>query len=124
MGRWTRVAAAFAGSIVAISVFPIGAGAQAESVEINKSQVGAKKVVDCHVTSTRYGKNGSIGGKCKGSGDFQIRNLCYKTSRTSSDSKFMWGGTADAPDDTSLAVCRGAYPFMNTDKYVTFWSVS
>ncbi|RDI54475.1 hypothetical protein [Nocardia mexicana] len=124
MRKWTKIAVTLTGYALAVAVFPISAEAQAEPVEIDNSQVDdARKPHDCHVTSKRYGKNGSISGKCKGSGKFQIRNLCYKTSSLSSDSEFIWGGRADAPDDTSAAVCRGSYPYMNTDEYVAFWRV-
>ena len=121
MRKWTALGAAFTGSVLAATIFPISAVAQTGPVGTDDSQ--ANSVHDCKITSTRYGKNGSIGGKCQGSGHFQIRILCYKTNRTDSDSEFVWGGPAGAPDSTSLAVCRGAYPWMNTDKHARFWAL-
>lgn len=121
MPNLSQVTAALAGCTLALAIFPISAAAQPEPVEIDNSQMDASKPYDCRVTSTRYGKNGAIGGKCKGDGYFQIRILCHRSNSTSSDSSYIWGGRADAPKDTSLAVCRGSYPYMLSDRHVKFW---
>ncbi len=121
MPKLIQVAVAVVGYALALAIFPISAAAQPEPVEIDNSQIDARKPYDCRVTSERYGKNGSIGGKCKGDGSFQIRILCYESNSTSSDSSYTWGGRASAPKGASLAVCRGSYPYMLSDQHVKFW---
>ncbi|WP_280392120.1 hypothetical protein [Nocardia brasiliensis] len=121
MPKLIQVAVAVVGYALALAIFPISAAAQPEPVEIDNFQIDARKPYDCRVTSERYGKNGSIGGKCKGDGSFQIRILCYESNSTSSDSSYTWGGRASAPKGASLAVCRGSYPYMLSDQHVKFW---